>query len=120
MSTLVPHFLAPLFLAERQSTKAILQLVVPALVQQDLLLQCKPLVDWLKASVVHDGTSYAIGVNPDTSLLAVDNALTDHRMMFHKSDLSSCWAPLPPTQAIATGSDVLIAQELGAIRRAQE
>jgi hypothetical protein len=27
---------------------------------------------------------------------------------------------LPPTQAIATGSDVLIAEELGAMRRAQE
>ena len=47
MSTFVPHFLAPLFLAERWSPKAMLQLVVPALVQQDLLLKCKSLVDWL-------------------------------------------------------------------------
>ena len=90
MSTFVPHFLAPLFLAERRSPKAMLQLVVPALVQQDLLLQCKPLVDWLKTSVVHDGTSYAIGVNPDSALLAVDNALIVHRMMFHKSNLPGC------------------------------
>jgi hypothetical protein len=120
MSTFVPHFLAPLFLAERRSPKAMLQLVVPALVQQDLLLQCKPLVDWLKAAVVHDGTSYVLGVNPDTALLAVDNTLMDHRMMFHKSDLPGRWAPLPSTQASATGSDVLIAQELGAMRRAQE
>ena len=120
MSTFVPHFLASLFLAERWSPKAMLQLVVPALAQQDLLLQCKPLVDWLKASVVHDGTSYVLSVNPDTALLAVDNALMDHWMMFHKSDLPDRWAPLPPTQAIATGSDVLIAQELGAMRRAHE
>ena len=42
--------------------------------------------------------------------------------MFHKSDLPGRWAPQPSTQAIATGSgsDVLIAQELGAMRRAQE
>ena len=32
MSTFVPHFLAPLFLAEHRSPKAMLQLVVPALV----------------------------------------------------------------------------------------
>ena len=32
MSTFVPHFLAPLFLAEGWSPKAMLQLVVPALV----------------------------------------------------------------------------------------
>ena len=38
MSTFVPHFLAHLFLAECWSSKAMLQLVVPALVQQDLLL----------------------------------------------------------------------------------
>ena len=120
MSTFVPHFLAPLFLAECQSPKAMLQLVVPVLAQQDLLLQCKPLVDWLKAAVVHDGTSYVLSVNLDTALIAVDNALMDHRMMFHKSDLPGRWAPLPPTQVIATGSNVLIAQELGAMRRAQE
>ena len=120
MSTFVPHFLASLFLAERRSPKAMLQLVVPVLAQQNLLLQCKPLVDWLKAAVVHDGTSYVLSVNPDTALLAVDNALMDHRMMFHKSDLPDRWAPPPPTQAIATGSDVLIAQELGAMRRAHE
>ena len=110
----------PVLLAGQRKPKATLQLVVPALVQQDLLLQCKPLVDWLKASVVHDGTSYALGVNPDSALLAVDNALMDHRMMFHKSDISGRWAPQPSTQAIVTGSDALIAQELGTIRRAQE
>ena len=53
-------------------------------------------------------------------LLAVDNALTDHRMMVHKNDLPGCWAPLPPPQVIATISDVLIAEELRAMRRAQE
>ena len=120
MSTFVPHFLAPLFQAEHHSPKAMLQLVAPALMQQDLLLQCNPLMDWLKASVVHDGTSYTLGVNPDTALLAVDNALMDHRMIFHKSDLPGCWALLPPKQSIATKSDALIAQELGAMRRAQE
>ena len=97
-----------------------LQLVVPVLAQQNLHLQCTPLVDWLKASVVHDGTSYVLSVNPDTVLIAVDNALRDHRMMFHKSDLPDHWAPPPPTQAIATGSDILIAQELGAMRRAHK
>ena len=113
MGTFVPHILTPLFLAERWSPKAMLQLVVPALVQQDLLLKCKPLVDWLKAAVVHEGTSYVLSVNPDTALLAVDNTLMDHRMMFHKSDLPGRWAHLPSTQASATGSDVLIAQKLG-------
>ena len=120
MSTFVPHFLAPLFLAERRSPKAMLQLIVPVLVQQDLLLECKPLVDWLKASVVYENTSYILSVIPDTVLLAVDNALMDHRMMLHRSDLPGRWATTPPTQAIATGSDVLIAEELGAMRRAQE
>jgi hypothetical protein len=43
-----------------------------------------------------------------------------HRMILHKSDLPGCWATPPPTQAIATGSDVLIAEDLGAMRRAQE
>jgi hypothetical protein len=55
MSTFfVPHFLAPLFLAEQRSAKAMLQLIVPVHVQQDLLLECKPLVDWLKTSVVYE------------------------------------------------------------------
>ena len=96
--TFVPHFLAPLFLAERRSPKAMLQLVVTALVQQDLLLQCKPLVDWLKAAVVHDGTSIVLRVNPDTALLAVDNTLMDHRIMFHERNLPGCChlhKPLP-------------------------
>ena len=120
MSNFVPQFLAPLFLADCWSPKAMLQQVVPALVQQDLLLQCKPLVNWQKAAVVHDGTSYVLSVNPDTALLAVDKGIMDHRMMFHKSDLPGCWATPPPTQDIATGSDVLIAQELGAMRRAKD
>ena len=42
MSTFVPHFPARLFLVEHRSPKAMLQLAVPALVQQDLLLKCKP------------------------------------------------------------------------------
>jgi hypothetical protein len=62
MSTFVPHFLAPLLLAEHQSLKAMLQLAVLVLVYQDLLLKCKPLVDWLKAAVVNDGTSYVLSV----------------------------------------------------------
>jgi hypothetical protein len=67
---------------------AMLQLKV--LVQQDLLLKCKLLVDWLKASVVHDNTAYALSVQVDTDLLAVDNALMDHSMMTHKSDWPGC------------------------------
>ena len=97
-----------------------LQLIVPVLVQQDLLLECKPLVDWLKASVVYENATYVLSIIPDTVLLAVDNALMDHRMMLHRSDLPGHWATTPPTQAIATGSDVLIAEEVGAMRRAQE
>ena len=97
-----------------------LQLIVPVLVQQDLLLECKPLVDWLKASVVYESATYVLSVIPDTVLLAVDKVLMDHRMILHKSNLPSRWETPPPTQAIATGSDVLIAEELGAMRRAQE
>ena len=82
MSTFVSHFLALLLLAEQQSPKAMQQLAVPVLVYQDLLLKCKPLVDWLKATVVHDGTSFTLSVNPDTALLAEDNTLMSHRMMF--------------------------------------
>ena len=120
MSTFVPLFLAPLILAECRSPKAILQLIVPVLVQLDLLLECKPLVDWLKASVVYEHTTNVLSVIPDTVLLDVDNTLMDHRMMLHRSDLPGCWAPLPPTHTIAsaTGSDVIIAKELGAMRRA--
>jgi hypothetical protein len=119
-----PHY-CPLggqhiFLAERRSPEAMLQQIVPVLVKQDLLLECKPLEDWMKVAVVQDNGTYILGVNPDPVLLAVNKVLMDHRMVLHKSDLPSCWAPLPPTQAIATGSDVLIAEELGAMRRAQE
>ena len=39
--------------------------------------------------------------------------------MFHLNGLQGCWAPLPPIQAITTGSDAHIAQELGAMRRVQ-
>ena len=38
--------------------------------------------------VVHDSTAYVVGVNPDTALLAVDNALMDHRIMSCRSNLS--------------------------------
>ena len=120
LCTFVPHFLAPLFLAEQWLAKAMLQLIVPVLVQQDLLLEYKPLVDWLKVAVFQENGNYILGVNPDPVLLAVDKVLMDHRMMLHKSDLPDHWAPLPPAQAMATGSDVLIAEELGAMRRAQE
>ena len=122
LCTFVPHFLAPLFLGEQRSPKAMLQLIVPVLVQQDLLLECKPLVDWLKIAVVQENETYILGANPDPFLLAVDKVLMDHRMILHKSNLPGCWATPPPTQAIAntTGSDVLIAEELGDMRRAHE
>ena len=73
-----------------------LQLIVPVLVQQDLLLECKPLVDWLKASVVYESATYVLSVIPDTVLLAVDKVLMDHRMILHKSNLPSRWET-PPT-----------------------
>jgi hypothetical protein len=41
-------------------------------------------------------------------------------MVLNKNDLPGHWATPPPTQAIATGSNVLIAQVLGVMRRAQE
>ena len=49
--------------------------------QQDLLLKCKPLVDYWKASVVHDNAAYNLSVNLDTFLLAVDNAIMDNRSL---------------------------------------
>ena len=106
LSTFVPHFLAHLFLAEHWLPKAMLQLIVPVLVQQSLLLECKPLVDWLKISVVQDNIAFVPSMINDTVLLAVDNVLMDHRTMLHRSDLPGHWVPLPPTQAIATRSDV--------------
>ena len=81
LCTFVPHFLAPLFLAERRSAKAMLQLLVSVLVQQDLLLECKPLVDWLKVAVVQENGTYILGTNPDPVLLAVDKVHMDHRMI---------------------------------------
>ena len=97
LCTFVPHFLAPLFLAEGRSPKAVLQLLVPVLVQQDLLLECKPLVDWLKVAVVQENGTYILGANPDPVLLAVDKVLMYHRMMLHRSDLSGCWVTTLPT-----------------------
>ena len=55
---------------------------------------------------------------PDPVLLNVDEVLMDHRMSLHQADLPARWAPPPP--AVAVGADALIAQELGAMRRAQE
>jgi hypothetical protein len=70
--------------------------------------------------VVYEIAAYILCVILNTVLLAVDNALMDHRMMLHRSDPPGCWVPLPPTQDIATGIDALIAQELETLRRAQE
>jgi hypothetical protein len=67
-------------------------------------------MDWLKASMVYENSSYVLSENPDTALLTVDKALMDHRMMVHESDLPGCWEALPPTHSIATGTDALIAQ----------
>ena len=60
------------------SDEAMLQLAVPMIIQQDLLLECKPLVDWMKVAVVHDNRTYILGVNPDPVLVAVDNELMEH------------------------------------------
>ena len=79
LSAIMPHILAPLFIEEHRLPKAKIQLIVLVLVQQDLLLEFKPLVDWLEVSVVHDNAAYVLSVNPDTLLLAVDNVLIDHR-----------------------------------------
>ena len=97
-----------------------LHLIVPVLLQQDLILECKPQVDWSKVAVVKGNGAYLYGVNAGLVLSSVDDALTDHRMMLHKSNVPGCRATPPPTQASATGSDVLFAGELGAMSRAQE
>ena len=91
LCTFVPHFLALLFLAERRLPKDMLKQIVPVLVQQDLLLECKHLVDWLKASVVNENATYVLSVILDTVLLAVDNALMDHRMVLHPVFKSSSY-----------------------------
>ena len=78
------------------------------LVQQNLILECKRLVEWLKVSLVNHGIASTLSVYPDTALLPVDKALMDHRMIFHKSNLPSCWTPLLATQINATGSDMLL------------
>ena len=41
--------------------------------QKDLLLEYKPLVEWLKASVVYDKITFVLSVNTDTVLLSVNN-----------------------------------------------
>ena len=68
----MPHFLAPLFLAVQRLPKTMVQLIVQVLVQHALLLEYKPLVDWLKVVVIaqKNGTNI-LGVNPDPVLLAV-------------------------------------------------
>jgi hypothetical protein len=45
-NTLVPDFLTLHFLVKLRLPKAILQLILLVLVEQDLLLEFKPLVDW--------------------------------------------------------------------------
>ena len=100
--------------------KAMLKLILPVVVQQDLLLECKPLADWLKDDILLDKGKYILGTNSDPFLLAVEKVLMDHRMVIHNNNLPGCWVTPPSTQIIATGSDVLIDQELGSMRRAQE
>ena len=97
-----------------------LKLILPVVVQQDLLLECKPLADWLKDDILLDKGKYILGTNSDPFLLAVEKVLMDHRMVIHNNNLPGCWVTPPSTQIIATGSDVLIDQELGSMRRAQE
>ena len=87
MNAFVPHFLASYFLVETRSPKAMLQQIVPMIMLHDLLLECKPLVDWLKVSIVQDNGTYILGFNPDPVQIAMENALMEHRMVLHKSDL---------------------------------
>jgi hypothetical protein len=76
----VPYFLASYFLAERRSPKTILQLIVPVIMKQNLLLECKPPSDWFKVAVVQDNGAYILGVNPDPVLFPVDNALMESQL----------------------------------------
>jgi hypothetical protein len=48
------------------------------IIQQDLLLECKPLVDWIKVAVVQDNRTYILVVNPDAVLFAVDYELMEY------------------------------------------
>ena len=50
LSTIVPHFQAYFFLAARKAPNAILQQIVAVIMQQGLLLEYKPLVNWLKVT----------------------------------------------------------------------
>ena len=50
LSTIVPHFQAYFFLAARRAPNAILQQIVAVIMQQGLLLEYKPLVNWLKVT----------------------------------------------------------------------
>ena len=54
-----------------------LHLIVPVLLQQDLILECKPQVDWSKVAVVKGNGAYLYGVNAGLVLSSVDDALTD-------------------------------------------
>jgi hypothetical protein len=97
----VPHFLAPLFLVEYRLPKAMSKLTVLVLAQQDLLLECKSLVDWLKVATVQENGTHILGANPDPVLQGQDKALMDCKMALHKSNLPGCWVTPPPTQVIA-------------------
>ena len=88
--TFVPHFLAPLFLAEQRLPKTMVQLIVQVLVQHDLLLEYKSLVDWLKVVIAKENVTHFLGANPDPVPLAMDKVLMDHRMVLHKNDLPGC------------------------------
>ena len=66
------------------------QLIVQVLVQHDLLLEYKSLVDWLKVVIAKENVTHFLGANPDPVPLAMDKVLMDHRMVLHKNDLPGC------------------------------
>ena len=90
MNIFVPHFPIFHFSGREEVTKGHAQHILPVIMQQGLLQEYKPQVDWLKVAVVQDNGLNILGFNPDPFLLAVDNALMEHWMRLHKSDPPSC------------------------------
>jgi hypothetical protein len=69
-----------------RSTMAMVQLLVPVMMQQDQLIVCKATVDWVKASVIHDNAAHVLSVKYNQIFLAVDRARIKHWMILQRSD----------------------------------
>jgi hypothetical protein len=97
-----------------------LQHIVMVLVQQNLLLESKPLVDWRKATIVHENAMYVLSRNQDPVFLAGKQALIEYTVVQGKKDIPGCWTTQPLAQVYATKRDMLNALKLRMRRRAEE